>query len=127
MKVLPTAFLALALAGCVNFSTYHRLHAGSTRTDVRRAMHACPNSIANAGDYQAYVYTALRTNFFQWSEADYVFVFKGEALTEFGPGVVQERPGPTGSILVRVPPKKSGKDAAKIAEVEPAKLEPGCG
>lgn len=127
MKVLPAVLLALSLAGCVNFATYHRLHPGASKSDVRRAMHACPNSIAAAGDYQAYVYTGLRTNFFQWDAADYVFVFKSDSLTEFGPGTAQERPGPAGSILVRVPPAKPAKPAAKIADGQPAKLEPGCG
>jgi hypothetical protein len=90
MRTLIAAVAVLALAGCFTRPSYSSLKPGATEAVVLHTMNDCPKVLKN-GRYEAFLYTNRMTHFFQWTPANYVFVFKDKTLVEFGEGVATSK------------------------------------
>ncbi len=83
------AVAALALSGCISFNNgYGDIRAGMSPAQVRKAMGSCPTTSSVVLPYRSMTYNGKWLDVFQLQAADYTFVFKNDALIEFGEGQV---------------------------------------
>jgi hypothetical protein len=83
------ALAALALSGCISFTNgYGDIRAGMSPAEVRKAMGSCPTTSSTVLPYRSMTFNGKWLDVFQLQAADYSFVFKNNALIEFGEGQV---------------------------------------
>ena len=87
MKLIAVALAALMFSGCSSLNSgYNNIRIGMSESEVKTAMKLCPNVSSVSGRYKSMTYLNRMENFFQWGPVNYTFIFKDNALVEFGEG-----------------------------------------
>lgn len=107
MKLIVVALAVLMSGGCVSLNSgYHDIKLGMSEAEVKSAMKLCPNVSSVSGRYKSMTYLNRMENFFQWGPVNYTFIFKDNALVEFGEGNAVGVKATGEDILKLLPPNQ---------------------